>query len=209
MRRWEDWERSRLRKIRREEKRRRDMERSHPSGFFTPDGEYLQAPDTRSQYDSSDTFSMASSDDDHWGAQIGGYNENNAQYPPPPVALFSSADGLQVGKTVDGAELEAMLEQGFDDRPTPPPTSAMPRYQLADNNSMAQLHNVNAHGYAPLSRSGSPGVTPQSSTHLLSPNSPSMPLSGEEDLRDGRPPRGRGAQERYGPLGPLDPSAKF
>lgn len=30
LRRWEDWERSRLRKLRREERRRRDFERAHP-----------------------------------------------------------------------------------------------------------------------------------------------------------------------------------
>ncbi|OJA11306.1 hypothetical protein AZE42_10520, partial [Rhizopogon vesiculosus] len=35
LRRWEDWERSRLRKLKRDERRRRDLERMHPSGYMT------------------------------------------------------------------------------------------------------------------------------------------------------------------------------
>ncbi|KAF5326191.1 hypothetical protein D9611_000171 [Ephemerocybe angulata] len=210
LRRWEDWERSRLRKIKRDERRRKDLERSYPSGFFNGERDYLHAPDTRSQYDGSDAFSMASSDDDHWGAQIGGYNENNAQYPPPPVALFLPAgDQLSTAKTLGGDELEAMLEQGFDDRPTPPPSATMPRYQLADA-STTQLPMMNTNnGYSPLSRSGSPGVTSQ--RNVLSPTTPSVPLNGEDqDPRNWSPPRGQPTgRERYGPLGPLDPTAKF
>ncbi|KAF9529297.1 chitin synthase 1 [Crepidotus variabilis] len=194
MRRWEDWERSRLRKLKREERRRKDLERSHPGGFFQGDREFLAAPDTRSMYDGSDSFSVASSDDDHWGTQIGGYNEHSAAYPPPPVGLVPQ--GLDTVATVGGAELEAMLESGFDDREkrTPPNSTYVPRYQLSDG-STAQLHSVGGNGYSPLARSSSPGPNP------MSPTSP-LAISGES-----RP--GARQNERYGPLGPLDPSARF
>lgn len=208
MRRWEDWERSRLRKLRREERRRRDFERTHPSGYLTGDGDLLSVrTDTRSQYDGSDTLSIGSSDDDHWGPQIGGYNEHNTQYPPPPVGLHVPTHALQNAKTVDTAELEAMLETGFDDRPTPPTSTYAPRYQLSDTGSSTQLAGVTGNGYAPLTRAASPGLghVPPSVSGALSPTSPTIHMSGE-------PPRpiGRGGPgERYGPLGPLDPSTRF
>lgn len=207
MRRWEDWERSRLRKLKREERRRKDFERSHPSGYVAGEGELLsvRAFDARSQYDGSDTISVASSEDDHWGPQIGGYNENHTQYPPPPVGLLLPRDQLQTAKTVGGAELEAMLEMGFDERRTPPTSTYAPRYQLQDG-STTQLANVNGDGYAPLSRSISPGLGAPPS-NVLSPTSPTINMSGE-------PPRGapggrNGPGERYGPLGPLDPAMRF
>ncbi|TFK75310.1 glycosyltransferase family 2 protein [Pluteus cervinus] len=201
MRRWEDWERSRLRKLRREERRRRDFERSHPGGFFAGDGDYLRA-DARSQYDGSDTVSMMSSDDDHWGGQIGGYNEHNVQYPPPPVGLLLPHGGqLQTAQTLNGAELEAMLESGFDTSragsPVGGPTSPS-RYQLSDGPSLAGMK-----GYAPLARTTSPGsATPG----VLSPITPASEWRGPGVGQAGsqRPPG-----EQYGPLGPLDPATRF
>lgn len=210
MRRWEDWERSRLRKLRREERRRRDFERSHPSGYYGGDGDLLGVrTDVRSQYDGSDTMSLASSEDDQWGTQIGAYNEHNAQYPPPPVGLTLPEDNtLQSAKTVDGSELEAMLEMGFDDdRPTPPgsttPSTYVPRYQLTDS-STTSLVNVADNGYSPISRSTSP--VPTRIPNLLSPTSP---LGGS--IAQGRPPMTGpgGAREQYGPLGPLDPATQY
>ncbi|KAG1745368.1 uncharacterized protein EDB91DRAFT_1335310 [Suillus paluster] len=32
-------------------------------------------------------YSEKTASDDHWGPQIGGYNENHTQFPAPPVAL--------------------------------------------------------------------------------------------------------------------------
>jgi chitin synthase len=211
MRRWEDWERSRLRKLRREERRRRDFERTHPSGFLTGDRDFLVAPDTRSmytgsQYEGSDTMSLNSSDDDHWGAQIGGYNEHNAQYPPPPVALINPAN-VNNAKTVDASELEAMLEMGFDDGKSTANSSFVTKYQLNDGSS-TQLPVLSGNGYSPLARSGSPG-SHVNLNNTLSPTSPTIPLSG-------RPPRSMtgtpnrsppNSTDGYGPLGPLDPSA--
>jgi len=193
LRRWEDWERSRLRKIRREERRRREFERQHPAGYVVGQDDLLSARDVRSQYDGSDSFSIVSSEDDHWGMQIGGYNEESSQYPPPPVGLILPEDRrLESAKIVDASELEAMLESGFDDRqPSPVSTPAYtPRYQLSDNGSSTQLaatHN----GYAPLTRSTSPT------------NTPTSPSFGASRAGPG------GARERYGPLGPLDPATKF
>jgi len=71
LRRWEDWERSRLRKLRREDKRRRDMEKQFGAGFH---GDVLvpgRGAYTRSEYE-SDAGSTFSGDDDVWGGEIGG-----------------------------------------------------------------------------------------------------------------------------------------
>ncbi|KAG6331641.1 hypothetical protein ID866_7449 [Astraeus odoratus] len=198
LRRWEDWERSRLRKLKREERRRREMERMHPGGFLSPDNDLLSVR-TGSQYDSSDTHSLASSDDDHWGPQIGAYNENSTQYPPPPVGLFPVMGGVgNDGKVIDGAEMEAMLEAGFDDDSSPSPSRTPtfgPRYQLSDNPSQQHLMR-----YASASRSGSydsPRTNSGSSaTSLMTPFSIVQSSDDRTRRRPGEP---------YGPLGPLDP----
>lgn len=191
LRRWEDWERSRLRKLKREERRRRDFDRMHPAGYISSENDLLSARnEARSQYgDGSDTHSVVSSEDDHYGPQIGGYNENNAQFPAPPVGLFGSGHGADGNKMVGGAELEAMLESGFDDDESPQrtPTSAMyaARYQLSDNPSQQRLMS-----YA-SSDSGS-----------RTPPIQHRPYGTriEDRSRTG---------EKYGPLGPLDPGEKF
>jgi len=207
MRRWEDWERSRLRKLKRDERRRREMERAHPGGFIQGDREFLTAPDRRSQYDWSDSQSLASSDDDHWGTQIGAYNEHSTQFPPPPVGLvLPDGRAFENAATVGGAELEAMLEMGFEESQTSPPNSTyVPRYQLSDGSS-AQLANINGNGYSPLTRTTSPGPLSQYNP-LLS----STPTSESGHSRPLPPQPGSGARqaERYGPLGPLDPTSRF
>nr|GAT57682.1 glycosyltransferase family 2 protein [Mycena chlorophos] len=197
MRRWEDWERSRLRKLRREERRRRDFDRAYPSGYFG-EGDLLSVADSRSQYDGSDSFSVHSSDDDHWGLQIGAYNEHNVKYPPPPTTfLLPHDETLESAETVDSKELEAMLEMGFDDGPTNPPS--LSRYQLQDGSSSSlQLGgngNVRGNGYAPLN----PGQAPLPNV-VFSPTTPNAPSG------PGRGPPRQGTG-KYGPLGPLDPSA--
>lgn len=119
LRRWDDWERSRLRKQRRDEKRRREMARAFPNGYLKDNNGYLRA-DMRSQYtDGSDTVSMTSSEEDQWGEQIGGYNEHSAQYPPPPPGLLVPSDEIiRSAETVDEGTMAAMLESGFNDRPS-------------------------------------------------------------------------------------------
>ena len=77
LRRWEDWEKSRLRKLRREEKRRRDLEKQFGNAGFYGDvggGDELQPGRpgwVRSEYE-SDAGSVFSSDEDLWGGEIGG-----------------------------------------------------------------------------------------------------------------------------------------
>lgn len=226
LRRWEDWERSRLRKLKREEKRRREMDRAHPSGYYG-DGHYLGArgPDTHSQYDGSDTTSV-NSEDDQWGPEIGGYNEHNVSYPPPPVGLHLPHDAQHSAEMLGTADLEAMLETGFDDQPepdtnyqavrTPQGGTFAPRYQLSD--STPQRGN----GYAPLQRVTSPGVTPptpnvivplSANASLPSMNGVSSALGGNEDwkthMKKRSGGRSRPSKEEYGPLGPLDPGGKI
>ncbi|KAI1796335.1 glycosyltransferase family 2 protein [Ganoderma leucocontextum] len=207
MRRWEDWERSRLRKIRREERRRREFERAH-GAYIGSNGELTARSEVFSQYDGSDTVSVTSSDDDHWGAQIGGYNENSTQYPPPPVGLMPHALGS--AETVASSDLEAMLEAGFDERTSPARTRGHEtRYQLSDRGN----------GYTPLSRSTSPGsTTPTTTAPLLQPLSPSTPggvgavssgVGGEWKTHAKKRSGGRSGRPAYGPLGPLDPGSRF
>ncbi|KAF9222638.1 glycosyltransferase family 2 protein [Gyrodon lividus] len=198
LRRWEDWERSRLRKLKREERRRRDLERLHPGGFIMTEHDLLSVRGG-SQYDGSDTYSLASSEDDQWGHQVGGYNETCGQYPPPPVGLYDIGDvpGGE-GKTLGGAELEAMLESGFeepDHSPARTPVSSTfgGRYQLSDNPSQQHLM-----GYGAMSRSGS----------SEGPQTPSV-SSFMSLTNHSRDDRSRRPGEAYGPLGPLDPGEKF
>ncbi|KAH7888380.1 glycosyltransferase family 2 protein [Phlebopus sp. FC_14] len=203
LRRWEDWERSRLRKLKRDERRRREMERLHPGGFAGAENDLLSVRGG-SQYEASDTYSVTSSEDDQWGPQIGGYNEHNSQYPPPPVGLHSPTDVSGDGKMLGGAELEAMLEAGFDDNDsnaspsrTPLSSTFVARYQLSDNPSQQHLM-----GYASMSRSfEDPHASSASSSTSLT--TPSNHFRSIDDRSRGR------LGDAYGPLGPLDPGEKF
>lgn len=86
----------------------------------------------------SDTTSIVSSvDDDKWGAQIGGYNENNPSFPPPPATLLAPReDVLQGAQVVDMHELEQMLDRGFEpnggNNEGIPPVPQLNRYQLSE-----------------------------------------------------------------------------
>lgn len=198
------------------------MDRAHPSGYY---GEAHLRADTHSQYDGSDTISVNSSEDDHWGPQIGGYNENNGSYPPPPVGLHLATEALQSSQTLATSDLEAMLEMGFEERLEPTDSSYQnvrtpiggtfaPRYQLSDTSAQS------GNGYAPLERATSPGTVPPS-PYTMSPISPNMPLPNPNGLSTGigngakthmkkrSGGRSRPSREEYGPLGPLDPGQAF
>jgi len=201
LRRWEDWERSRLRKLKREEKRKREFERMYPSGYQAGDDYLAARGDVRSQYDGSDTVSVASSDDDQWGAQIGGYNENSVQYPPPPVGLTMTHMNAS-GETLGGAELEAMLETGFDDL-SPPQSRRSTRSNARMPNEPSRYHLSDTpissnNGYTPLARSASP-------TTLT--NGTSSGVSAEWQTHVKKRSGGRNGPREYGPLGPLDPGS--
>ncbi|THH29857.1 hypothetical protein EUX98_g4328 [Antrodiella citrinella] len=195
LRRWEDWERSRLRKLKREERRRREMDRL--AGNYTGANSDLLTPRT-SQYDGSDTYSVTSSEDDHWGAQIGGYNEMSTAYPPPPIGLMTQPNPS--AETIAGSDLEAMLEVGFDDGrgKTRRSTQEIGRYQLAD----APAGRGGNNGYTPLTRSASPGPSP-----MAAHSSALGEFKTHAKKRSGG--GARSAAQNYGPLGPLDPSDSF
>lgn len=174
--------------------------------YIGSNGELAARSEVYSQYDGSDTVSVASSDDDHWGAQIGGYNENSTQYPPPPIGLVPHA--LESAETVDASDLEAMLEVGFDDRPSPGRSRGTHYPPPPDGRG---------NGYAPISRVTSPGLTPQTAGGPLSPITPmtgdpgavTSAVSGEWRTHAKKRSGGRSGKHEYGPLGPLDPGSRF
>jgi len=173
------------------------MERLHPGGFITSENDLLSVRGG-SQYEGSDAYSVTSSEDDQWSQQVGGYNESSVQYPPPPVGLHTvsaAGEGL-----VGHAQLEAMLDAGFDDSPshsparTPTSSGFTTRYQLSDNPS--QQHLI---GRAAISH-------PVSYESSHTPSSPALsPVVHQRDVHNyhSRP------RDAYGPLGPLDPGERI
>lgn len=201
MRRWEDWERSRIRKLK-QAQRKREMERNYPGNFrgpLAPRGpeQYSMA---FSEFNDGDSSSLAPSEDDRWGAQIGGYNENSSQWAPPPVALLPENGVLQGAETLGGEELEAMLERGFEDRPhfenrdssTTMSSTGQPfldptgrnqsRYQLSDQGVSMLPPSGRFDSYAPVStRTPSPGPGMQ---HFPDVSSPLSPTGGSTSVMD-------------------------
>ncbi|GAA5878360.1 hypothetical protein JCM1840_001390 [Sporobolomyces johnsonii] len=115
LRRWEDWERSRLRKVRREEKRKREFERQFGSravhGTSTRDG--------ASTYAESETASSYGGDEDRWGTHLGQYNEEQTADLPPPVGLYSvEEEETEEFATIEQQDLHVVLDQGWDDSPS-------------------------------------------------------------------------------------------
>ncbi|ORX40470.1 chitin synthase 1 [Kockovaella imperatae] len=206
LRRWEDWERSRLRKLRREEKRRRDLERQYGSGFHGDELAPAPSPWARSEYE-SDANSVFSSEEDVWGSEIGGYNENNPAFPPPPIALppVSFQDS---SATLGQDEMAAILDSGFDDVPPQMPL----RNGYAPALNPAQGYNSR---FSPHSR-GSPFGQHYEKGQYSSFDPPSLPrvphsassISSSVDSRSGasghaKKRSGGAGPDRYGPLGPL------
>lgn len=238
MRRWEDWERSRLRKLKREDRRRREMSRAFPSGFG-PGGNLGVRDNVYSQYgDGSDTQSIASSfqDDDQWGPQIGGYNENNPAFPPPPDVLIPKVEVLNGAGTIGGDDLEAMLEVGFDDRRDGGGDLHMqqqnassthllqpqnvPRFQLSDGGpspSVSPQPYSHQQSYIPVARSEAGVAVQPPPRTVLSPTTPLTPgmgqgmstAMGERQTHARKRSGGHGGSPDYGPLGPLDPGSRF
>ena len=118
LRRWEDWERSRIRKMKRENKRKQEFQRAFGTrSYHHPGANTLSTytDDERSRMDTSDSGSMFSSEDDRWGMQIGQYAEENPAN-LPPVGLYTMDETASDGGTVDHDQLEAMLaEEGWDE----------------------------------------------------------------------------------------------
>ncbi|KAK8853481.1 chitin synthase 1 [Kwoniella newhampshirensis] len=219
LRRWEDWEKSRLRKLRREEKRRKDMERQFGRGFHNDSDGLGPGPRgawTRSEYD-SDAGSVFGSEEDVWGAEIGGYNEHNPAFPPPPIALppQSSFEHGFGGQTLGMDEMAAILDSGFDDQP-PPPT-----FRPHANNAPSPLHRhqheftspqtrYDTNGYSSIDGGGAGDIH-----QMQIQRTPELPTTGDsvsssiESRPHGsghakkRSAGGGGMQNKYGPMGPL------
>jgi chitin synthase len=90
LRRWEDWERSRLRKLRRDAKRRAKMEQQQANAQWNGDGyggaryeddeygDYLREPQRLEEPGGSGSDSGSIfSDEDVWGADIGGVSSGS------------------------------------------------------------------------------------------------------------------------------------
>lgn len=108
LRRWEDWERSRIRKIKRDAKRRQDMERKFGNRLFSAS--------ESERWDSSETASLATSggEDDRYNLQIGQYDETAAGHHPPPPGLYRLSDtGSHV--TYQEDQMAAILDEEWDE----------------------------------------------------------------------------------------------
>jgi chitin synthase len=225
LRRWEDWERSRLRKLKRDERRRREMEQAFPSGYPSQNESLVAPRDFDNRSGSSDTLSLASSDEDMWGAQIGGYNEHNSVFIPPPAAhvIAANANLMASSETFGDEDMEALLNKGFDDSPRrssvrssryrPVPPASTPRYQLSD--SLSPVHDFQA--YPPPNSIGSHQSyrTPSPRDRVMTPTLPLVPIGASSSAVQwkthakqrsaGKASPGKGD---YGPLGPLDPNTR-
>ncbi|GAA5878504.1 hypothetical protein JCM8547_008433 [Rhodosporidiobolus lusitaniae] len=129
LRRWEDWERSRLRKVKREEKRKREFERQF--GTRAVHGTNSVGGST---YADSETASSYGGDEDRWGMQIGAYNEDAtgtiSTHNLPPVGLYSvdEFDEEDENATLNTHDLVNVLDAGWDDAsPVPSPSPSYSR----------------------------------------------------------------------------------
>ncbi|WWC91990.1 uncharacterized protein L201_006944 [Kwoniella dendrophila CBS 6074] len=233
LRRWEDWEKSRLRKLRRDEKKRREFERQFGVGFhgdqnnnsnlglgLNPPGNGPRAAWTRSDYE-SDSGSVFGSEEDVWGAEIGGYNENNPAFPPPPIALSSSShyqQGYQNGygdhhndddgQTLGMDEMNAILDSGFDDRPHLNSNPNLPQSSYKSNSNIPSPLHRHQHDFTSSSQQYINGPkTPENmptSSNSVSSSIESRPQGhGHTKRRSGGLNQQQQQARKYGPLGPL------
>jgi chitin synthase len=208
MRRWEDWERSRIRKLKREAQRKRDLDRNYPGGLRPGPRGPEQYSMAFSEFD-GDNSSLAPSEDDRWGAQVGGYNENSSQWAPPPATLMGPNMAILEGaETLGGAELEAMLDRGFDHRENRDSSTTMSstgpfldarhqsRFQLSDQGVIMPPSN-RFDAYAPVSsRTPSPGPQMTNYPDIGSPRSPTGGASPAIDFQGHVKKRSNGGRLR-------------
>lgn len=181
LRRWEDWERSRLRKLKREEKRRREFEKQYGRGFYNDDSGDTSADqsdnDRLRPRPESDSWSNTESEteDDRWGMQIGGYDESR----PPPLAIVRHSlwvDGQEV--YLDQQDMEMMLEKGWDDG-SGSPNLGMPRPSVASaRRSRFELTDTPV-PKIPDRFSHLPPASPGEYHHLMRSGPPSPAMGGE------------------------------
>ena len=125
LRRWEDWERSRLRKLKRDEKRRKEFEASFGARTLgSREGGPSTVGDRNSSYQDSlnETGSvMSSGEEDRWGAHLGFYEEDGPTELPPPVGLYhvEENDDTYSEQTLGTNEMDRVLEQGWIEEDVP------------------------------------------------------------------------------------------
>ncbi|GAA6062843.1 hypothetical protein JCM10212_001849 [Sporobolomyces blumeae] len=183
LRRWEDWERSRLRKFKREEKRKRDFERQ----FGT---RAVHAPSTRdgaSTYAESETASSYGGDDDRWGAHMGAYNEDVSGTIPPPVGLFSVEEGSEDAETIHQQDLDIVLDQGWDESPNQSRNGFGSGYSTPSEQAHGNSYGRPAPPPKLYSLSDAPlmQTSLSSSSHLTSTHSLNSPSSPQDPFMDG------------------------
>ncbi|WFD35809.1 chitin synthase [Malassezia cuniculi] len=117
MRRWNEWELSRLRKIERDERRRRDLEERYGAGF------YNDMPDTavnstvarlRDEDRMLSPIPSVTDSEDAWGDQIGTYDET--EEPPELIGAAIPESGRNTSM-LSPDELDAMLDRGWGEDP--------------------------------------------------------------------------------------------
>ena len=159
LRQWEDWERSRIRKQKRDERRRMDMQNQFGEGFYN-DANVEPVQDTRlalamppPRIDRDDATSVSSDwNEDRWGDQVGGYNENET--PPdllPNARPVSVMQAHRMSSVFNENDLEDLLQSGWDENPNPLRPKTKGPFQSIPNHSIVSLNNED-----PLSDSGNP-----------------------------------------------------
>ena len=128
LRRWEDWERSRLRKAKRDEKRRKEFEASFGARTLGTGSREGGGPSTvgdrNSSYQDSlnETASvMSGGEEDRWGAHLGFYEEDGPTELPPPVGLYHVEENEDnySEQTLGTNEMDRVLEQGWMEEDVP------------------------------------------------------------------------------------------
>jgi len=189
LRRWDAWEKSRLRKAKRDEKRRTDFQRAfgsaqfhngpdglRPIGPFTPRDSSMLDGDM-GRYD-SETASFISGEEDRWGLQIGHYSVDGPSHVPPPVGLFAVNDTASIygAPTVAHDQMTAMLDEGWDDEDETSGDAAA-HYQPVlsySPNPNSSTYNVLPHSPGGLKPNFQ---TPSTSSHSSQASSENRPLA--------------------------------
>ncbi|WFD01529.1 chitin synthase [Malassezia obtusa] len=149
-RQWEDWERSRIRKLRRDERRRNEMQNQFGDGFYNDaaldapgDAHLLPAAAPAAEQDRDDAATVSSDlGEDRWGDQIGGYNEN--QLPPELLDGTRPISVLQTNRLssmFSENDLEDLLQRGWDESANPLRPRTRGPFQSIPNHSIASLND--------------------------------------------------------------------
>ena len=148
-RQWEDWEHSRIRKLRRDERRRQELQSQFGEGFYNDAGlapeEGRLAPVSALPavtVDRDDTATISTdADEDRWGDQIGGYDEN--QLPPELLDSTRPMSMLQTNRLssmLSENDMEDMLQRGWDENANPLRPRTRGPFLSIPNHSIASLN---------------------------------------------------------------------